>query len=185
MQISEVVGVEDKIFLCDINQSDFYDLDTTKGHKALTVRPLPNFVSITYLMNQQPSDFHSCKGVEKKSSISKVSILKKLPDVLILQLDRMHGHKENGNLMLSIITTKLEIEETLKVQDTTYELKAIVSHFRSGPANNGHYKAYVQTAPHQWIEFDDHNCSEFVALPSPAQLNASVVFYQKSTVEPI
>ncbi|EGR29725.1 ubiquitin carboxyl-terminal hydrolase family protein, putative, partial [Ichthyophthirius multifiliis] len=132
-----------------------------------------------FILGETISDFQ-CENCQKKVDVIKNIHLSKLPNVLILHLQRIIFDLDSmQNIKLN---SKLEFPHLLNLKpymmndllseesDFEYELAGVVVH--TGTADSGHYYSYIDTNRGEfygdrtndaWVEFNDSRIKEFSA----------------------
>eukprot|EP00828_Plagiopyla_frontata_P048501 TRINITY_DN9313_c0_g1_i4.p3 TRINITY_DN9313_c0_g1~~TRINITY_DN9313_c0_g1_i4.p3 ORF type:complete len:353 (-),score=60.67 TRINITY_DN9313_c0_g1_i4:149-1207(-) len=113
-----------------------------------------------------------CENCDKKVDMTKKSMLRKLPNILLIHLQRIIFDLDLLQNMK--IISKNEFSETFDISPYTYEdtnnslnsepiiynLKGIVVH--QGSADVGHYYSFIKIQKKKWLEFNDSVIKEFV-----------------------
>jgi ubiquitin C-terminal hydrolase len=79
-----------------------------------------------------------------------------LPEVLIIDLKRWHGHKSKLNMKIEAPLNNADFSKYVKgyqQQSYKYDLYGVCNH--SGGVQGGHYTAYIKNANGKWYEFND------------------------------
>lgn len=114
---------------------------------------------------------YQCDACKKKTDVTKSCLLAKLPNYLIVHLQRMcfnYDKFENEK-----VNTRWEFPNALNLypysldrqkgqgtaEDYAFTLKGVVLHY--GSADFGHYFSYIKETDSKWIEFNDERVREF------------------------
>ncbi|EDV27481.1 uncharacterized protein TRIADDRAFT_53214 [Trichoplax adhaerens] len=149
--------------------------------------PLEDCLSTFFEEDELKGDnMYNCEKCKKLRNGIKYSKITHLPEILCLHLKRFkHDSYSTSKINCSVNfpLTGLEMKSFLntghKIQSTTYDLVAIISHH--GAAGGGHYVCYaLNCINHRWYEYDDINVTE-VADEFVLSVEAYVLFYRKSS----
>ena len=127
------------------------------------------YESLDGLISKDIINDYFCETCKKKIEVSKRMLLDKLPNVLIIHLQRILLNYDT--LMNEKINSRLEFPNQLNLKpymadasiedDNEYEysLKGIVNH--SGTADFGHYYSFINVKDETWLEFNDSLIKDF------------------------
>ncbi|OMO61952.1 Peptidase C19, ubiquitin carboxyl-terminal hydrolase 2 [Corchorus capsularis] len=161
---------------------DFYELElNVKGLKTLD-ESLDDYLnlSVEELHGDNQYFCESCKRVDASRSIK----LRKLPDVLNIQLKRYDFLQKTTTKkkISSVFSFPGELDMRGRLSEPSqveliYELSAVLIH-RGTAANSGHYIAHIKDEnTGQWWEFDDEHVSN---LATREEVQQKIVEKSKS-----
>ena len=148
------------------NLEDFYNISLDVKHSKTLSESLKRFIS-----SDNISDYN-CDSCNKKVEISKRTLLDKVPNVLIVHLQRIVFNFDT--FANEKINTRLEFPMSMDLYpytkpglvdpeststDFQYDLVGIVAH--KGSAEVGHYYSFIKTEPGKWFEFNDSTVKSF------------------------
>jgi ubiquitin carboxyl-terminal hydrolase 8 len=84
-----------------------------------------------------------------------------LPEILIIDLKRWHGHKSKLHMKIDAPLTNADFTKYVKGYQKNsyiYDLYGVCNH--SGTIHGGHYTAYIKNANGKWYEFNDTSVNE-------------------------
>ena len=177
---------------------------------SLDIKHVGNIVQClyNYIKEETIEDFH-CEKCNKKITHTKHVLIDKIPNILIIHLQRISFSYETFNM--EKINTNITFEKTLNIKPYTvnkenpdipsdyydYELQGILIH--SGTAQYGHYYSIIlntEAYNEYWYKFNDSQVSsvEYSSIISDAFGNsgpyaygssAYMLIYQKKVKKPV
>ena len=102
---------------------------------------------------------------QQKENVKRAICFWSLPDVMIIDLKRWHGHEQGNSRkaqqMISAPLTNVDFSKYVKGYNPSsyvYDLFGVGNH--SGGMMGGHYTAYIKNANDKWYAFNDTNVNE-------------------------
>ena len=102
---------------------------------------------------------------QQKENVKRAICFWSLPDVMIIDLKRWHGHQQGNSRkaqqMISAPLTNADFSKYVKGYNPSsyvYDLFGVGNH--SGGMMGGHYTAYIKNANDKWYCFNDTNVNE-------------------------
>ena len=98
---------------------------------------------------------------QQKETVNRGIIFWSLPQILIIDLKRWHGHTRKNHIMVEAPIHNADFSKYVKGYNSAsyvYELYGVCNHF--GDVGGGHYTAYIKNANNKWYEFNDTNVRE-------------------------
>ncbi|CAL2028285.1 unnamed protein product [Caenorhabditis brenneri] len=134
----------------------------------------------------EKGDKPMCSKCNTKQTCSKQLFIKKLPEVLCLQIKRFKDGGGKIDTLIEFPMQSLSVDEFLTEDSDeppcTYELQSIIVHVGYG-CQSGHYVAFGRRGGAKWYHFDDTKVT--TAEPSLiSKQKAYLLLYTKTTRQP-
>ena len=122
--------------------------------------------------------FNSTKN-EKEAIVHRAISFWSLPDIMIIDLKRWHGHTQKNQILVNIPLVNADFSKYVKGYNSAtyvYDLFGICNHY--GGASGGHYTAYIKNANGKWYDYNDTNINE-INEERVITTNSYCLFYRK------
>jgi ubiquitin carboxyl-terminal hydrolase 8 len=97
----------------------------------------------------------------QKQTVNRGIIFWSLPQILIIDLKRWHGHTRKNHIKVEAPIHNADFSKYVKGYNSAsyiYDLYGVCNHL--GDVGGGHYTAYIKNANNKWYEFNDTNVRE-------------------------